>query len=91
MQTYCPAPPPPRTAVKVSATIFGPFYFGRSGVTDIPYGKPERCPGVAVLVEGALLTAVVSNAPYILHYEWAPHFFMPWAMTLLFVHAASWR
>ena len=65
---------PPRTAARVSAAHFGPFYCGRSGVTGIPYRKPERCPGVAVLVDGALLTAVVSDAPYILHIKWVPLF-----------------
>ena len=46
---------PPSTAARVSAAHFGPFYCGWSGVTGIPYAQPERCPRVAVLVEGALL------------------------------------
>ena len=81
---------PEHCAASISAAHLRPFYCNRSSVTVVPYGQPERCPGVAVLVDGALLTAVVSDAPY-LQFEWAPLFFVPWALTLSSFYAASWR
>ena len=59
---YCVAPPALRlgSVLPIFGPFYcGPFYCGRAGVTRIPCGQTGRCSYVAVLVDGALLTAVL--------------------------------
>ena len=66
----CAASPPPAVRLGSTLPILIPFTAVSTGVTRIPFGPLWCCPCVADLVDGSLLTVVVWDAPYILHFKW---------------------